>query len=113
MIATLAICAGVVVLPGLAALFLVRRFGWLPGLAILLGLAVWCAVTLGQARNPGNVAIAPEIFGGQTIGHSQRLGLREAAFALFVLGPSLLWTAVATLIGRASHRRTLRQDVPS
>lgn len=103
----------VIVVPGVVSLFLVRRHGPFWGVAILAGLAVWLCVTIFAGRNPGSTPIAPEIFGGQTIGYSQRLGLREMAWALFVLAPATLWAGIALLIGRASYTRAKREAEPS
>lgn len=102
---TLLLCLAVIIVPGVVTLLLVKKMGSFPGFIILFGMILWGVTTWATARNPGNVAIAPEIFGGQTIAYSQRLGLREAAFAILVLAPATLWVAIALLIGRVAYAR--------
>ncbi|OAN71932.1 hypothetical protein A8B78_19615 [Jannaschia sp. EhC01] len=92
-----AIC--VIVLPGLASLFLVLRYGPWPGIVILSALLVWAAATYLDAEASRNIPIQPEIFGGQTIGHAQVGGLGGFLWAVFVLGPASLWAALALAIG--------------
>lgn len=104
----LALALGVIVFPGVVSLLLVRRFGPAIGVMILLGMLVWLGLTYMAARNLGNTAIQPDIFGGQTIGYSQNLGIRDMIWALFVLTPATLWAAIALLIGRASYRNANR-----
>jgi hypothetical protein len=106
----IATAIGVIVVPGLAVLFLVRSHGPWPGILILAGLLLWLGFSYLDARNPGSVPIQPEIFGGQTIGYSQRLPLREVFWTVFVLGPATLWAALALLIGWLSFRHARRQE---
>jgi type IV secretory pathway TrbD component len=95
----------VIVLPGLAILFIVRRRGPAWGLVILAGLGIWLIGSVLASQEARNTPIAPEIFGGQTIGHSHTGGFRQMAWALFVLGPAILWAAIALLLGVFSFRR--------
>lgn len=81
----LATALAVIVVPGLVALVLVRR--------------------MGPAREPGNVPIQPEFPGGQTIGHSRRLGLAEAFWGVFVLVPATLRAVLGSMIGGALYRK--------
>lgn len=103
---------GVIIVPGLVSLLLVRRFGPGWGIAILILTLIFLAEGIFTARNPGSVEIAPEFLGGQTIGYSQRLGLREMAWVAFVLAPSVLWAAIALAVGWASYRYAKREEEP-
>lgn len=100
----------VIVVPGVLSLLLVRHHGPVPGIVILIVMLIWLVGTVLAAQGGRNIPIQPEIFGGQTIGHSQVGGLREMAWAVFVLGPANLWAALALLIGRASYRTAQRQE---
>ncbi|QXT41260.1 hypothetical protein [Gymnodinialimonas ceratoperidinii] len=101
----LAIALAIIIVPGLLTLYLVPRHGLTPGVVILLTMAVWLAATLVGARSPADVPIQPEIFGGETIGYSQRLAIGESIWALVVLGPATLWAGLALLIGRSLRPR--------
>lgn len=104
---------GVMIVPGLVSLLLVRRYGPGWGIAILVMMLIFLAEGIYNLNNPGSVEIAPEFLGGHTIGYSPRLGLREFVWASFVLAPGALWAAIALAIGWASYRRANRDRDPS
>ena len=94
----------VIVVPGVLSLWLVRRRGPASGVVILIGMLMWRVGTFLAARHSQNIPVQPEIFGGQAVGNSQRGGLRDMFWAVFVLGLATLWAALALLIGRASYQ---------
>lgn len=96
---------GVILLPGVATLVLAKPYGLLPGIVILGALVLWLIATVMAAQDGRNIPIQPEIFGGQTIGHSQTGGMRDMAWAAFVLAPATLWAAIALFIGWLIHRK--------